>query len=183
MLRRLKVSDAAAKMATSLTPAAWALSRPARLGTNAVYLVPCARSMRASTSAASAICGTHFGLTKAVTSTTGRPALESRSTNATLSAVEIAALSFCSPSRGPTSTTVTRLGIMDGSWLELDELVACLNELARPALDRRDGAVAWRPDRQLHLHRFEDEEDVPLLHACAGIHDDLSHRCGHRRGK
>ena len=86
--------------------------------------------MRARTSAASAICGTHFGLTNAVTSTTGSPARESRFTNATLSAVEIAAFSFCSPSRGPTSTMVTRRGIMGGSWLELDELLAGLNELA-----------------------------------------------------
>jgi hypothetical protein len=66
--------------------------------------------MRAITSALSAICGTHFGDTNAVASTTGRPAAESRSISSTLTAVAIETFSFCSPSRGPTSTSLTRLG-------------------------------------------------------------------------
>ena len=64
--------------------------------------------MPANTSAASAICGTHFGLTNADTSITACPAALNRLTNSILSAVETLARSFCNPSRGPTSTTVTR---------------------------------------------------------------------------
>ena len=54
-------------------------------------------------SAASASWGTHFGCTKLVDSTTGRPAASSRRTNSALVAVGTGAFSFCSPSRGPTS--------------------------------------------------------------------------------
>src|ERR1700674_1115754 len=63
--------------------------------------------MPAKTSAASAIWGTHFGLTNAVTSMTGSFAAPRRLTNSILSAVETETCSFCRPSRGPTSTTVT----------------------------------------------------------------------------
>jgi hypothetical protein len=66
--------------------------------------------MPAKTSPASAMRGTHFGLTNEATSITGRPAALSMSTNAILSAVVTAAASFWSPSRGPTSTTVTLEG-------------------------------------------------------------------------
>ena len=111
MLRRLNVSDAAAKIAISVTPAACARSSPARLGTRAGYRTPGRREMPAKTPLASAICGTHFGLTKAETSIAGRPDADSRFTKATLSTVWTAAASFCSPSRGPTSTMVTVGGI------------------------------------------------------------------------
>src|ERR1700676_4984933 len=70
--------------------------------------MPGLRVIPAKTSAASAICGTHFALTNADTSMTGRSAALRRSTNEILSAVEIEACSFCRPSRGPTSTTVIR---------------------------------------------------------------------------
>src|ERR1700722_5912484 len=70
--------------------------------------MPGLRVMPAKTAAASAICGTHFALTNADTSMTGRSAALRRSTNEILSAVEIDACSFCRPSRGPTSTTVIR---------------------------------------------------------------------------
>ena len=59
--------------------------------------------MPASTAAPSAICGTHFGLTKLATSMWAKPQADSRSTSAILSAVGIGAFSFCSPSRGLTS--------------------------------------------------------------------------------
>jgi hypothetical protein len=68
------------------------------------------RRIPANTLVASAICGTHFGLTKDETSMTGAPASDSLSMKAILSAVEIDAASFWSPSRGPTSTTETRDG-------------------------------------------------------------------------
>src|SRR6266849_5889092 len=63
--------------------------------------------MPAKTSAASAIWGTHFGLTNAETSMTGSLAAPRRLTNSILSAVETETCSFCRPSRGPTSTMVT----------------------------------------------------------------------------
>src|SRR5262245_25324686 len=62
------------------------------------------------TSAASASWGMAFGLTKDVASITGKPDALSRLINWTLSAVSTTPCSFCRPSRGPTSTTVTRRG-------------------------------------------------------------------------
>src|SRR5262245_21922536 len=111
MFRRLNVSDAAAKIATSRTPAASARSRPAWLGTSALYRTLGARAIPANTAAASPICGTHFGDTNADTSSREWPAADRRSTNAILAAVGTTACSFCSPSRGPTSTTLTRDGL------------------------------------------------------------------------
>jgi hypothetical protein len=94
MFFRLKPSDDAAKIATSVTPAACARSRPARFGTSAVYRVPGRRSMEPNSSPVSAICGTHLGLTNAPTSTTGKPAADNRLMNVTLSGVEILVASF-----------------------------------------------------------------------------------------
>ena len=110
MFLRLNVSDAAAKIATSGMPASIARVETARLGTSARYRVPSRRVTARATSTASAICGTHFGLTNAVISTTGRPAAARASMNAILVAVGRIAASFCRPSRGPTSTMVTRRG-------------------------------------------------------------------------
>ena len=62
------------------------------------------------TSAASAICGTHLGDTKLVASTAGSPASLRRLTSSTLASVGTTPGSFCSPSRGPTSTILTRFG-------------------------------------------------------------------------
>ena len=59
--------------------------------------------MAASTAAPSAICGTHFGLTKLAASMKANPQAESRSISATLSVVGIGRFSFCNPSLGLTS--------------------------------------------------------------------------------
>ena len=61
------------------------------------------RWMPAITSALSAICGTHLGLTKLVTSISFRPAACRRCTNSILTAEGTGCFSFCRPSRGPTS--------------------------------------------------------------------------------
>ena len=74
--------------------------------------MPGARVMPANTSAASAIWGTHLGLTNADTSMTGRCAALRRLMSSILSAVGTSARSFCRPSRGPTSTIVMRGGVM-----------------------------------------------------------------------
>lgn len=52
--------------------------------------------------------GSTFGETKDPASTSLSPALTNRSIRATLRSVDSSAFSFCRPSRGPTSTTLTR---------------------------------------------------------------------------
>jgi hypothetical protein len=114
MLRWLKASLAEPNTTTSSGRVASAASRPFMLGVSTLRRTPCKRAMPAITAAASAICGTHFGLTKLVTSISFIPAACSACTSATLSSVRTGRASFCSPSRGPTSTSVTRWGIMGG---------------------------------------------------------------------
>ena len=57
-----------------------------------------------------AICGTHLGETKEAASIFGKPAAVSRLINSTLTSTGIISFSFCSPSRGPTSTILTCAG-------------------------------------------------------------------------
>ena len=122
--------------------------------------------MPANTSAASAICGTHFGLTNADTSITGRCAALSRLTNSILSAVET--------ERVLVLQAVARPDFDDGDAARRSSastppsVGVGLHELAFAAADRRDDAVAERADRQLHLHRFEHDERVAFLHGVAG---------------
>src|SRR5882757_8032983 len=72
--------------------------------------MPGARMIRAITSAESAICGTHFGLTKAPASIVVSPVADNRSISPTLASSDTTVFSFCSPSRGPTSTMRTAAG-------------------------------------------------------------------------
>src|SRR2546430_3470160 len=134
--------------------------------------------MPANTCSASAICGTHFGLTKAETSMTGRFAALSLSTNATLSAVDTVADSFCSPSRGPTSTTRT---FIRGLSFQLEERAIGLDELTLAAVDRLDRRVARRANGQLHLHRLDDDEGVALADGLTGRDEHFDDCCRHRR--
>ena len=62
----------------------------------------------ARTSAASAICGTHLGLTIDVASTRGTPASRAARTRRTLTSVDTGSGQFWKPSRGPTSMKLTR---------------------------------------------------------------------------
>src|SRR5436190_9552756 len=136
--------------------------------------MPRARMMPPHTSAASAICGTHFGLTNAVTSITGRCAALSRLMNSILSAVDTSARSFCSPSRGPTSTMVMRRLVIceAGRWDRLARVVrkrpgllevykrgVGRDELSFATAHRGDHAVAGRAHGELHLHRLEHDDD------------------------
>ncbi len=59
------------------------------------------------TASPSAICGTRRGLTNEATSIRRTPAAKTRSMSASLSAVATVSGSFCSPSRGLTSTNWT----------------------------------------------------------------------------
>src|SRR5262245_42047620 len=183
MLRRLNDSDAAAKMAISSTRASIARVRPSEFGTSAVYRVPGRRVLPANTPAASAIWGTHFGLTNAETSMTPWPASLRRSTNAILSAVAIRAASFWSPSRGPTSTMRTRVGIVivvRGSF-ELDQADVRLDEVAGLAAHGLDSAVAGGAYRQLHLHRFEHDKSLARGNLITGRHLEADDRRRTRR--
>jgi hypothetical protein len=106
------------------------------LGTSTGYLTPFFREMLEHSSAASASCGIHFGLTKLVTSTCCSPAATRPSTSSIFVAVDTCmnclswqlcqsdndcflalqylcytcCFSFCNPSRGETSTRVTSVG-------------------------------------------------------------------------
>src|SRR5258708_40285139 len=120
--------------------------------------------MAAKTSGASAICGTHFGLTNADTSITGNAAALNRLTNSILSAVETAACSFCRPSRGPTSTTVMCFAICpwgpcaDGPvpLRQFRENRVRVHEIPFATVYAGNRPVCRRTDGQLHFHGFEE---------------------------
>src|SRR5688572_4340001 len=169
-------SEAAPKIATSVAPAARAASKPLRLGVSTGYDTPGLRRMRSSTSVWSAICGIHFGETNAVASTAGSPASARRSISSTLTAVGTAPRSFCSPSRGPTSTIRTDL-------FKRKQLRALEHLLAGGIVDFLHHAVGRRGDRVLHLHRFQDKERLALAHLDAGGSHHLDHLSRHRRGE
>jgi len=57
-------------------------------------------------------CGTHFGETKLVASTTGNLEEASILISSTLTAVGTISFSFCNPSLGPTSTIFTYSGML-----------------------------------------------------------------------
>ena len=88
-------------------PVAANRSKPRSLRTSPEYTTPGRRSIAATTSSAPAICGTRPGWTKLTASIAGRPAAASRLTRSARTAGSSTACSFWSPSRGPTSQTVT----------------------------------------------------------------------------
>src|SRR5690606_25713817 len=95
------------------------------------------------TSAASASCGTHLGLTKLVASMQRRPVADRRSISSTLAAVGMMDFSFCNPSRGPTSTMRTLAG-MAMSTLQRHQHGVGLDEVAGYGRHARHHAVARR---------------------------------------
>src|SRR5215208_1654434 len=124
--------------------------------------------MRSSTSVWSAICGTHFGETKAVASTAGSPASARRSISSTLTAVGTSPRSFCSPSRGPTSTMRTDL-------FKRDQLRAFEHLLAGGIVDLLHRAVGGGGNGVLHLHRLEDQQRLALAYLRPGRGQELDH--------
>src|SRR5688572_21873161 len=122
--------------------------------------------MRSSTSVWSAICGTHFGDTKAVASTAGSPALARRSMSSSFTAVGTSAFSFCRPSRGPTSTNRTESGIFIS--LQRDQLRSFEHLLARAVMHFLHHTVGRGGDGVLHLHRLQDEKRLALRHFRTG---------------
>src|SRR5918911_1728099 len=157
--------------------------------------------MARKTSSASAMRGTAFGCTNELTSIHPKPASESRSTKRTLTSVGMGAGSFCSPSRGPTSTMRTRRGRTSAIPLLyvldlvlnrfLDLILGAEGEQARAAGDllahldahlRHDARVR-RLDHVLHLHRFEHDQRLVLDHVLAGLHRHPDHAGRHGRGQ
>ena len=131
----LCVSDADMNTATSFIPAAIAASSPWRLGTSAEYTSPGLRTIRRDTSPPSASCGIHFGLTKLVISMARSPVSDSASMSFTLSSVGTMRDSFCRPSRGPTSYSVTSGGSCSNTAANFTTRVT-----RRRAAPRRAGA-------------------------------------------
>src|SRR3954471_9961366 len=169
-------SEAAAKTATSVAPAARAASNPFRFGVSTGYETPGLRRMRSRTSVWSAICGTHLGDTKAVASTAGRPASARRSISSSFTAVGTSPGSFCRPSRGPTSTMRTRL-------FKRHQLRALQHLLARAVVDLLHDTVGRRGNRVLHLHCFQDQERVALADLGARLGQQLDDFSRHGRGE
>src|SRR5919202_287715 len=149
--------------------------------------------MARKTSSASAMRGTAFGCTNELTSIHPKPASESRSTKRTLTSVGMGAGSFCSPSRGPTSTMRTRRGRTSVIALlyVLGLLVRADGEQARAAADLvahldahlGNDARVRRLDHVLHLHRFEHDQRLVLDHALTGLDRHPDHAGRHGRGK
>src|SRR5262247_290669 len=113
--------------------------------------------MRSSTSVWSAICGTHFGDTNAVASTAGSPASARRSISSSFTRVGTSRGSFCSPSRGPTSTI--RTGLSKGNQLDSFEHL-----VSRGVMDLLHHAVGGCGDGVLHLHRLQYQERLAFRH-------------------
>src|SRR5919201_1073562 len=147
--------------------------------------------MARKTSSASAMRGTALGCTNELTSIQGKPASDSRSTKRTLTSVGMGAASFCSPSRGPTSTMRTRRGRTSAIRLLYGPalLRRANREQTRPTadlfanLDAHVGhdACVRRLDNVLHLHCFEHHQGLVLDHVLAGFDRHPHHTAGHRR--
>jgi hypothetical protein len=105
-LRWLNVSVATTTTLTSSTPARIARSRPRSFSTRPIQETWPRGSMPQSSSA-SASCGTRAGFTKLVTSIRRTPLPASMPMSSALAAVGRVTASFCSPSRGATSTICT----------------------------------------------------------------------------
>src|SRR5690606_21201479 len=140
--------------------------------------------MPLNTSVASASCGIHFGETKLVTSTVSRPVSVSRSMNAILVAAGTTALSFCKPSRGPTSTIL----ILSGNIMALSSFRPNIHQrrfrfhhVAFAVKQLLDGARDACLDGDFHLHAFHDEQRLPGFHLVAFLHvyrdDSARHGC------
>ena len=62
---------------------------------------------------------------------------------------------------------------------ELYQWQSGLDQFSLGAADRRDETVGVRAHRQLHLHRFEDDQRVAAPDGIAGAHEDLPNGCRH----
>src|SRR4051812_13108087 len=114
--------------------------------------------MPAITCTLSAICGTHLGDTKLVTSISRSPASWSMCTRCTFTSAGTGCFSFCSPSRGPTSTSLAWAGnfmVLLVSAFAIDHAGNGLSALEAPDLarDLRHGLVAQGARRRVRRDR------------------------------
>src|SRR5216683_383955 len=153
-------------------PASNAICAYFKFGTSTATRRPAMVSACATTSAQSDICGSAFGETNEPTSISRSPALASAAIQRFLSAVGMARLRLCSPSRGPTSLTSTsvlseaRTGFSCrfSFWADyhpLHDKFPCVPPgrdanaarspvpVVRWSVGRRDGRVRDRPRRHL----------------------------------
>ena len=115
--RRLKLSVAASVTLTRSSVVAANRSEPRSLRTSPESSAPTSPTA-ATTSSAPAICGTRVSSTKLTASIRGSPALDSRRTSSARTAGASVSGSFWSPSRGPTSQTVTRSANLEPCYPE-----------------------------------------------------------------
>src|SRR5579872_529237 len=118
---------------------------------------------------------------------TGSPASDSASMNAILRSVGTVTDSFCSPSRGPTSTIVTRFGselktAATSALCDLRDDVAGGDAAAFAYRQRAHRAAVGRDDAVLHLHRLHDDDDLQRFDRASRLYEHLRDRTRHRRG-
>ncbi len=107
MFLRLKVSEAAVNTEMTSAGVLRAASRPFWLGTSTSAVTSAGFRISAMTSSVPAIWGTHFGDTKLPASIRRWPAATRALNHSARWAGDTGVFSFCSPSRKPTSTSVT----------------------------------------------------------------------------
>ncbi len=179
MLRRLKVSEAAAKIAISRDARRNARSRPARVRDERGVANARRHLNPAKTSAASAICGTHFGETNADTSITRWPADVRRSMKATLSRWDVRFLVLQAVAR-PDFDDRDATGRVVIMSISTSRRPGCTS---RP--DCRE-SCATMPSRarahgQFHFHGLENQDRIALVHVTFDLHKHLHDRRRHRR--
>src|SRR5437868_7648710 len=88
--------------------------------------------------------------------------------------------SFCSPSRGPTSTMRTA-SLTSGGLLDFGEFDTLADDVADLAFELLQHAGIRCAKRPLHLHDFEGEDRCALLELCAFFREQRHHGAGQRR--
>src|SRR5690606_29643216 len=137
--------------------------------------------MPAMTSAASAICGTRSARTKLVTSTFRKPQPDSMSTRRILSAAGMTRVSFCRPSRGPTSYTWAKsvMPCLPGR-LQRQQNGTVRHLIALTRENFGDPAVTRCGKRKLHLHRLHHRQRLSHRDGLSGGDAQELHETGHR---
>ena len=64
-----------------------------------------------------------------------------------------------------------------------DQRYLWLDEVAAGAGECLDLAISWRPKRDLHLHRLQDDERVTLTHGLSGLDQHPEHGGRHGGGE
>ena len=108
------------------------------------------------------------------------PAPINASMKAIRSATLIGVFSFCSPSRGPTSTMWTR-SLMTRCRFDFGKFDAFADDIADLAFDLLQHARIGRAQGLLHLHDFERQDRSALFQRRALLGQQRHHRARQRR--